>query len=50
MRRTGPKTRGKRSVFNISSERFKKETPENIKKSKNESNTTGQDFKDTLRL
>jgi hypothetical protein len=35
MRKTGPKKRGKRSVCNISSERFTKGTPKIIKKSKN---------------
>jgi hypothetical protein len=35
MIKTGLKKRGKRSVCNISSERFTKETPKIIKKSKN---------------
>jgi len=35
MRKTGPKKRGRRSVCNISNERFTKETPKIIKKSKN---------------
>jgi len=30
MRKTGPKKRGKRSMCNISSERYTKETPKNI--------------------
>jgi hypothetical protein len=50
MRKTGPKTRGKRSVCNISSERFTKEIPKNIKKSKNASDTKGEVSKDTLCL
>jgi len=48
MRKTGPKARGKRSVCNISRKRFTKETPKNIKKSKNASDTKGEDSKDTL--
>jgi len=50
MRKTGPKTRGTRGVRDISSERFTKETPKNIKKSKNASNTKWEGSKDTLCL
>jgi hypothetical protein len=39
MKKTAPKTRGKSSVCKISSEIFTKETPKNIKKSKNASDT-----------
>jgi hypothetical protein len=46
IRKTGPKKRGKRSVRNISSARFAKETPKNTKKSKNESDTKEEGFKE----
>jgi hypothetical protein len=39
IRKTGPEERGKRSVCNISIEIFTKQTPKNINKSKNASDT-----------
>jgi hypothetical protein len=48
MRKTAPKTRGKRSVCNISSEIFTKVTPKNIRKSKNANDTKGEASKDIL--
>jgi len=50
MRKTGPKKRRKRSVCNISSERYTKEILKNIKKSKNVSDTKEEVSKDTLWL
>ena len=49
MRKTAPKTRAKGSVRNIS-ERFTKETPKIIKKSKNASDKKAEGSKDTLCL
>jgi hypothetical protein len=50
MRRTGPKKRGKRSVCNISSERFTKETYKNVKKSNNASDKKEEVSKRTVCL
>jgi len=50
MRKTGHKKRGKRRVCNISSERFTKEAPKNIKKSKSASDIRREGSKDTLCL
>jgi len=50
MRKTGPKKRGKGSVCNISSEIFTKQTPKNINKSENASDSKEGGSKDTLRL
>jgi hypothetical protein len=49
MRKTWPKTRGKRSVCSISSERFTKETPEK-KQEIEKCDTKGEGSKDTLCL
>jgi len=48
MRKTGPRKRGNRSVYNISSEIFTKQTPKNINESKNASDTKEGGSKDTL--
>lgn len=50
MSKTGSKERGKRSVCNMSRERFTKETPKKIKKSKNVSNTDEEDSMDAFCL
>ena len=49
-RKTGPNKRGKRSVCNASSKRFTRETPKNVKKSKNASDTKEEVSKGTLCL
>jgi hypothetical protein len=50
MRKTGHKKRGKRNVCNIANERFTKEVPKDIKKSKDASDIKGEGSKDTLCL
>jgi len=48
MRKTGPKKRGNRGVYSVSSEIITKQTPKNIIKSKTASDTKEGGSKDTV--